>query len=100
MLNKHTSSPLLQKEKSDAKHTLRRLPSARARRYYREVAGLLTYSCKHAFSIRVNQWHSCAYDEGTYSSGTVQDSHLFPFSLQQCANRLYERKGKNNIGNG
>lgn len=41
---------------------------------------------------------SCAYDDGTHSSGTVQDFHLFPFSLQQCANHFYKRKGKNILG--
>ncbi len=74
------------------KHHDRHHPSARAQRYDTEVAGLLTYPCKHAFSIRNESMACCAYDDGTYSSGTVQDSHLFPFSLQQCANRLFSAK--------
>ena len=68
------------------------------RLYDTEVAGLLTCSCKHAFSILSESMASCAYDDGTHSSGTVQDFHLFPFSLQQGANHFYERKGKKNIG--
>lgn len=80
------------------KHYHRRNPSARVRRYNKEVAGLLTHSCKHAFSILNESMAFRAYDNGTHSSGTVQDFHLFPFSLQQGANHFYERKGKKNIG--